>query len=183
MNGQSVTVVGGGIVGLATAWRLLDRYPGARVTLLEKEPAVAQHQTGNNSGVLHAGLYYKPGSEKARLAVRGIRQMVAFCREQHVPHEICGKLVVATDPQEVPRLRDLYSRGQQNGLTGLQMLGPEELREIEPHAAGIAPIRVPEEGIVDYPRVCQVLSGLIHGRVVTGARVDKLHLKSGAWLV
>src|ERR1700680_377728 len=116
MNGQSVTVVGGGIVGLATAWRLLDRYPGARVTLLEKEPAVAQHQTGNNSGVLHAGLYYKPGSAKARLAVSGIRQMVAFCRENAVPHEICGKVVVATDAAETARLGDLLERGTRNGL-------------------------------------------------------------------
>src|SRR6202011_4849194 len=178
---MNIAVIGGGIIGLATAYRLGQRFPDAQITVLEKEPGVGRHQSGNNSGVLHAGLYYKPGSAKARLAVRGIRQMIEFCREHSVPHEICGKVVVATDREEVPRLRDLYSRGQQNGLTGLQMLGPEELREIEPHAAGIAAIRVPEEGIVDYPRVCQVLSSLIHGRVVTGARVDKLHLKSGAW--
>jgi (S)-2-hydroxyglutarate dehydrogenase len=180
---RNIAVIGGGIIGLATAYRLGQRFPDAQITVLEKEPAVGRHQSGNNSGVLHAGLYYKPGSAKARLAVRGIRQMIEFCREHSIPHEICGKLVVATDPQEIPRLRDLYSRGQQNGLTGLQMLGPEELREIEPHAAGIAAIRVPEEGIVDYPRVCQVLSGLIRGRVITGARVDKLHQKSGGWLV
>ena len=108
---QSYVIVGGGIVGLATAYRLGQRFPDARVTVLEKEDAVGRHQTGNNSGVLHCGLYYKPGSVKARLAVNGIRQMVAFCQENGVPHEICGKLVVATDSEELPRLEDLFDRG------------------------------------------------------------------------
>jgi L-2-hydroxyglutarate oxidase len=179
---MNIAVIGGGIIGLATAYRLGQRFPDAQITVLEKEAAVGRHQSGNNSGVLHAGLYYKPGSAKARLAVRGIRQMVEFCREHSIPHEICGKLVVATNQEEVPRLRELYSRGQQNGLAGLQMLGPEELHEIEPHAAGLAAIRVPEEGIVDYPRVCQALSGLIHGRVVTGANVQRLRQTHDGWL-
>ncbi|HTB13593.1 MAG TPA: L-2-hydroxyglutarate oxidase [Bryobacteraceae bacterium] len=183
---ESIVVVGGGIIGLATAWRLGQRFPGARVIVLEKEPAVCRHQSGHNSGVLHSGLYYKPGSRKARLAVTGIRQMVDFCREHSIPHEICGKVVVATAEEEVPRLRTLFERGGQNGLEGLQMLTGDELREIEPHAAGIAAIRVPQEGIVDYPRVCQVLVELIlaqGGEVVASARVTSIARKNEMWRV
>ena len=124
--------------------------PSAEITLLEKESEVGKHQTGHNSGVLHCGLYYKPGSVKARLAVQGIRQMVAFCQENGVPHEICGKLVVAVDDIEVGRLRALQERGAANGLEGLRWLGREEMREIEPHVGGVAALRVPQEGIVDY---------------------------------
>jgi len=149
-----IIVIGGGIVGLATAYRLGERMPGAEITLLEKESDVGKHQTGHNSGVLHCGLYYKPGSVKARLAVQGIRQMVAFCQENSVPHEICGKLVVAADDTEVERLRGLQQRGASNGLEGLRWLGREEMREIEPHVGGVAALRVPQEGIVDYARVC-----------------------------
>jgi len=152
-----VLVVGGGIVGLATAWRLLEARPGLRLALLEKEAALARHQTGNNSGVLHSGLYYKPGSEKAKLSVQGIRQMVEFCRQHGVHHEICGKIVVATAPDELPRLETLWERGNANGLAGLRKLTPEQIREIEPHAAGLAAIHVPQEGIVDYPAVCEKL--------------------------
>lgn len=174
-GGTRVVVVGGGIVGLATAYRLLQAVPGLDLTLLEKEPDVGRHQSGHNSGVLHAGLYYKPGSAKARLAVRGIRQMVAFCREHGVPHEVCGKLVVAVTPDELARLHALHERGTANGLAGLELLGREQMREVEPHAAGVAALRVPEEGIVDYPRVCAVLAELVRaagGRVVTGAEVQ-----------
>src|SRR5437762_318511 len=153
-----VVVIGGGIVGLAVAFRMQQRMPDARVTVLEKEPHTGRHQSSHNSGVLHCGLYYKPGSRRALLAVRGIRQMKEFCQEHAISHEVCGKLVVATDPAELPRIQALFERGQQNGLHGLSMLGPEELREIEPHAAGLAAIRVPEEGIADYPRVCEVLA-------------------------
>jgi L-2-hydroxyglutarate oxidase len=165
----------------------LQKFPDSQITVLEKEPSVGRHQSGHNSGVLHAGLYYKPGSTKARLAVRGIRQMVEFCQEHSIPHEICGKLVVATTADELPRLDDLFSRGQQNGLSGLQKLGPEQLREIEPHAAGLAAIHVPEEGIVDYPKVCEVLSSLIQtrvsqGRVVTNATVHKLRPSQAGWV-
>src|SRR5436309_8323571 len=129
---KSFVIVGGGIVGLATAYRLLERSPDASVTVLEKEDSVGKHQTGNNSGVLHCGLYYKPGSVKARLAVSGIRQMVAFCEESSIPHEICGKLVVAADDSEISRLRDLEKRGAANGLEGLRWLSREEMRDIEP---------------------------------------------------
>src|SRR5215472_12422100 len=134
---RAVLIVGGGIVGLATAYRLAGRCPGVRITLLEKEDAVGRHQTGHNSGVLHSGLYYKPGSVKARLAVEGVRQMVAFCAENGVPHEICGKLVVAADESELPRLKALAERGTANGLEGLRWLSQGEMREIEPHVGGV----------------------------------------------
>src|SRR5712692_719348 len=113
---ESIVVVGGGIVGLAAAYRLGQRFPDAKVTVLEKEAAVGLHQSGHNSGVLHCGLYYKPGSRKARLAVRGIRQMIEFCRSHSIAHEVCGKVVVATNEEEVPRLQTLFERGAQNGL-------------------------------------------------------------------
>jgi (S)-2-hydroxyglutarate dehydrogenase len=185
MTGQTV-VVGGGIIGLATAWRLGQRFPGVRVTVLEKEASVGRHQSGHNSGVLHAGLYYKPGSRKARLAVTGIRQMVEFCRQHSIPHEICGKIVVATSEEELPRLQTLFDRGRQNGLEGLRMLNGNELREIEPHAAGIAAVRVPQEGIVDYPRVCETLQQLIRaqgGEVVLSARVTAIDREGNSWRV
>jgi (S)-2-hydroxyglutarate dehydrogenase len=178
----TITIVGGGIVGLAAAFRIGQTFPDARLTVLEKEQGVGRHQSGNNSGVLHAGLYYKPGSAKARLAVRGIRQMVAFCQENGIAHEVCGKLVVASNEDELPRLRDLFERGQQNGLEGLEMLGPEQMKEIEPHAAGVAAVRVPQEGIADYPAVCATLARKINGRVVTGARVSALRKTSDGWL-
>ena len=177
--------MGGGIVGLATAYRLSERYPGARITLLEKESAVGQHQTGHNSGVLHSGLYYKPGSVRARLAVSGIRQMVAFCQENAIPHEVCGKLVVAADESEVPRLRALEERGQANGLQGLRWLERDAMREIEPHVGGVAALRVPQEGIVDYPRVSTTLAARLAergARVVTGARVTRLERSGSGWI-
>lgn len=181
---KQVIVIGGGIVGLATAYRLGQRFPDTRVTVLEKEDAVGRHQTGHNSGVLHCGLYYKPGSVKAKLAVTGIRQMVAFCQEHDIPHEICGKLVVATDDIEVARLNDLHERGKQNGLEGLTPLNAEQLREIEPHAAGVAALRVPQEGIVDYAKVCEAMVACIRrqgGNVVTGAAVRKLRQLPQGW--
>ena len=179
---RSVTIVGGGIVGLATAFRIGQKIPDARLTVLEKEAGVGQHQSGHNSGVLHAGLYYKPGSEKARLAVSGIRQMIAFCQENNIAHEVCGKLVVAANQEEVPRLHDLFERGKQNGLEGLELLGREQMREIEPHAAGVAAVRVPQEGIADYPAVCSTLAGKVNGRVVTGAKVQRLRKTARGWL-
>jgi (S)-2-hydroxyglutarate dehydrogenase len=185
VNSRNVVIIGGGIVGLAAAWRLGERFPGCRITLLEKEDAAGRHQTGHNSGVLHCGLYYKPGSVKARLAVSGIRQMVEFCQENDVPHEICGKLVVAADESEVPRLRALEERGAANGLEGLRWLSREEMREIEPHAGGVAALRVPQEGIVDYARVCQVLVEKLTqrgARVVTKARVERLRPSGAGWV-
>ncbi len=186
MSTKHVIIIGGGVVGLATAYKLPRRCASARVTVLEKEDKVCAHQSGHNSGVLHAGLYYKPGSLKARLAVSGIREMVAFCQEHSVPHEICGKLVVAAAPSEVPRLRDLHERGTQNGLEGLRLLNYEQMREIEPHVGGLAALHVPQEGIVDYARVCEALQKQIDatgGSVVLGAKVTALQLRDGEWRV
>jgi (S)-2-hydroxyglutarate dehydrogenase len=152
-----VAIIGGGIVGLATAYQLLLRHPSVQVLVLEKETGPAKHQTGNNSGVLHCGLYYKPGSKKARLAVQGIRRMVEFCSQHSVPFELCGKIVVATEEEEVPRLHLLLERGTANGLDGLKLLGPEQIREYEPHAAGLAAIRVPQEGIVDFTSAAEAM--------------------------
>ena len=132
-----VIIVGGGIVGLATAFRILEARSAARILLLEKEARLAAHQTGNNSGVLHSGLYYKPGSEKAKLSVSGLGQMIAFCRQYGVAYEQCGKIVVATNENELPWLENLWQRGNANGLLGLRKLTREQIGEIEPHAAGL----------------------------------------------
>jgi L-2-hydroxyglutarate oxidase len=185
VSDQRFLIIGGGIVGLATAYRLGERFPGASITVLEKESQVGQHQTGHNSGVLHCGLYYKPGSVKARLAVSGIRQMVEFCRENGVAHEICGKLVVAADESEVPRLRDLEERGAANGLDGLRWLDRDAMREIEPHVGGVAALRVPQEGIVDYAAVCSALVKRLEerdARVAVASRVLRLRRGSGEWI-
>ena len=185
MTSPDYIVVGGGIVGLATAWRLQTMQPGSRVCLIEKEPEVGCHQSGHNSGVLHCGLYYKPGSTKAVLAVRGIRQMVDFCREAGIAHEVCGKLVVACDDAELERLRNLEERGRQNGLEGIEFLGREAMLEHEPNVGGIAALRVPQEGIVDYPAVCRELRRRVEangGDVQTGARVTRLEQSDGEWV-
>jgi L-2-hydroxyglutarate oxidase len=181
-----VIVVGGGIVGLATAFRMLEARPGLRLLLLEKEEALARHQTGNNSGVLHAGLYYKPGSEKAKLSVSGLKELVSFCRKHGIAHDVCGKIVVATSEDELPRLETLFERGIENGLKGLCKLSPAEIREIEPHAGGIAAVRVPEEGIVDYPAVARTLGELIvsaGGRLCLSASCLRLVPDSAGWTV
>jgi L-2-hydroxyglutarate oxidase LhgO len=180
-----ITIIGGGIIGLATALRLGQKLPSASITVLEKEAGVGQHQSGHNSGVLHCGLYYKPGSLKARLAVTGIRQMIAFCQEHGIPHEVCGKLVVAATEDEVPRLNDLFERGQQNWLTGLRKLALPEMREIEPHTGGVAAIHVPEEGIADYPAVCNTLVRCLRAvgtKVVTAAAVTGLRRIGAQWI-
>jgi (S)-2-hydroxyglutarate dehydrogenase len=185
VNSKRVIIVGGGIVGLATAYRLAQRFPGARITVLEKEDQPGKHQSSHNSGVLHCGLYYKPGSARARLAVTGIRQMVAFCEENAIPHDVCGKLVVAADESEVPRLRALQERGAANGLEGLRWLSRDEMREIEPHAGGVAALRVPQEGICDYPRVCETLAARLAesgAKVVTSARVQRLDPAGDGWV-
>jgi (S)-2-hydroxyglutarate dehydrogenase len=185
MNHHAI-VVGGGIVGLATAYRLLEARPQTKLLLIEKESKLAAHQTGNNSGVLHSGLYYKPGSEKARLSISGLKEMVAFCREHGIAHEICGKIVVATHKDELPRLENLWERGNANGMIGLRKLNPAQIKEIEPHAAGIAAIHVPQEGIVDYPGVCEKLGELIRksgGEIKLNARVLKIASDSGGKII
>ena len=156
-SGMKICIIGGGLVGLATARRLHHTHPGAEIHLMEKEAGVGRHQSTHNSGVLHCGLYYKPGSYRARLAVSGVKQMAAYCAEHGVAHEVCGKLVVAVNDAEVARLKGLQERGTQNGLLGLEWLSREAMREIEPHVGGIAALRVPEEGIADYRGVCDAL--------------------------
>jgi (S)-2-hydroxyglutarate dehydrogenase len=181
---KRVAIIGGGIVGLAVALRSQEMWPDAAVSVFEKEAAVGQHQSGHNSNVLHCGLYYKPGSLKARLAVRGIRQMIAFCQQHGIPYEQCGKLVVAVTEDEVPRLRDLESRGTANGLQGLRWLGPDEMREVEPNVAGVAALHVPEEGITDFALVCEAMAAAIRGRggeVHLHAPVSSLQLREGQW--
>ena len=152
-------VIGGGIVGLSTARALLERHPGARLVVLEKEEGWARHQTGHNSGVIHSGIYYKPGSFKARFCRTGARALVEFCRERGIEYEICGKVIVATEPDELPLLENLYERGLENGLE-VERIGPDELAQIEPHATGLAAIRVPSTGIVDFKKVAGAFAAL-----------------------
>jgi L-2-hydroxyglutarate oxidase len=159
-----IVIVGGGIVGLATAYHLTEKYPNKKILVLEKEDEVAHHQTGNNSGVIHSGLYYKPGSLKAKNCIDGYHMMIQFCDEHQIPYDLCGKVVVATDKSELGRLRDLFDRGRENGLEGLEMLDQARLKEIEPHLAGIQGIRVPQTGIVNYKQVCQKLAEIITQR-------------------
>lgn len=181
-----VLVVGGGIVGVAVAHEILKRDPGAKVLVVEKETRLAAHQTGNNSGVIHSGLYYRPGSLKARLCVSGRQQLLQFCRDNGVDHEVCGKVVVALDDDELGQLELLHHRAVENGLEGIRRVGPEELREIEPHCAGVAALYVPQTGIVDYSAMTRTLGDRVtalggevrlgvevHGisETTTGARV------------
>ncbi|HET9228341.1 MAG TPA: L-2-hydroxyglutarate oxidase [Thermoanaerobaculia bacterium] len=170
-----VAVIGGGLVGLATAMALSER--GGAVTVLEAEDRIASHQSGHNSGVIHSGLYYKPGSLKARLCVEGARALWGFCEEEGIATQRCGKLVVATEEEELPRLDELERRGHANGLNGLRRLRADEIREIEPHATGIAALHVPETGIVDYPAVARAYAKRIEsrgGRILTKARVTSV---------
>ena len=170
-------VVGGGIVGLAVAHRLLLDRPGASVTVLEKENRVGTHQTGHNSGVIHSGIYYRPGSDRARLCVAGARSMVEFCQKHGVPVEVCGKLIVATSEAELPRLRVLAERAQANGVPA-QMLSAAAAREREPEVSCLAALHVESTGITDFGAVCEVLAGLVRehgGEVRLGTRVTALN--------
>ena len=174
---HDVVVIGGGIVGLATAYRLLRSRPGLRLAVLEKEPELALHQTGRNSGVIHAGLYYTPGSLKARLCREGKDALEAFCTEHDVPFERCGKLVVAVDETELPRLAELKARGEANGLRGLEGVGPERIAEIEPHAAGIRALHVAETCIVDFRRVALAYAEEVRtrgGEILLGRRLTDI---------
>ena len=156
-----VTIIGGGILGLATALKITAAHPRLSLLLLEKEPDLARHQTGNNSGVIHSGLYYRPGSLKASTCVAGRKELIQFCDDNAVPYEICGKVVVATNREELPRLEELHRRGEANGLRGLEIIGTERLKELEPHATGIKGLHVPETGIIDYKKVAAAYASKI----------------------
>ncbi len=174
---SDVCIVGGGIVGLATARAIVAGFPGATVTVLEKEPEVGVHQTGHNSGVLHSGLYYRPGSLKARLCVDGQRRMDEACAQLDVPLRRTGKIVVATKSEEIPALEELYRRGTANGLRDLEWLDPEDMRAVEPHVAGVRAIRVPEAGIVDFRQLARRMAAQLIGKGVdieTGAAVEAI---------
>jgi L-2-hydroxyglutarate oxidase LhgO len=150
-----IVIVGGGIVGLATARELLRRRPATRLIVVEKEAAIAQHQTGHNSGVIHAGIYYAPGSLKARLCVAGAAELMTYCDEHDIPYQRCGKMIVATREDELPRLNNLLDRATANGVPGVRMIETAELRELEPHCQGIRALWSPNTGIVDYGRVAE----------------------------
>ncbi len=171
-SGYDVLIIGGGAVGLGVALEITRRYPRKRLLVIEKEEGVARHQSGHNSGVIHSGVYYKPGSLKARLCVAGAAAMVEFCQEHQVPHKVCGKVIVAVKKDELLRLKELQTRGEANGLKGLRLIGSEELREIEPYAVGLQALVVPSTGITDYALVCAKYAELITvngGAVLTGA--------------
>lgn len=164
-----VIVIGGGIVGLATALQVLKAAPGLSVAVLEKEDRLARHQTGHNSGVIHRGIYYRPGSLKAKNCAEGVRALLHFCDENEVPYELCGKLIVATSPEELPRLEELYQRGVANGVEGIERVGKARILEIEPHCNGIEGIYSPKTGIIDFVKVAEAyavqirkLGGAIH---------------------
>ena len=156
-----VIIIGAGIIGLATGVKILQKNPGAKLLILEKESQVAVHQTGHNSGVIHSGIYYRPGSLKARNCRAGVRELIAFCDTHEIPYELCGKVIVATDETELPRLANLLERGLANGVRGLEIIGTERLREIEPHARGIKAIIVPETGIINFTEVARTCAKII----------------------
>jgi L-2-hydroxyglutarate oxidase len=169
-------IVGGGIVGLSTGMALTKRYPGAKIVMIEKEKDWARHQTGHNSGVIHSGIYYKPGSYKARFAREGNAAMVEFCKEHGIAYDVCGKVIVATEPKELPLLDNLYQRGLQNELN-VKKIDKDELKEIEPHVAGLAAIRVPSCGIADYKGVSRTFARIIQeggGELRLGTKVENI---------
>ncbi|MDP5139146.1 MAG: FAD-dependent oxidoreductase, partial [Spirosomaceae bacterium] len=172
-----VIIIGGGIVGLATALSLKEQNPNIRVILIEKENEVAAHQTGNNSGVIHSGLYYKPGSLKAKNCIEGYQKLLDFCNQEEIPYEFCGKIVVATQKEQIPILDGLFERGQQNGLDNLKLLNVEEMREIEPHVKGLKAIKVPQTGIINYKLVSQKMADKIQklgAEIRLGERVSSI---------
>jgi L-2-hydroxyglutarate oxidase len=173
MKRTDVAIIGGGIIGLATAYQITRQYPGRRVVVLEKEPDLAHHQTGHNSGVLHSGIYYKPGSMKAINCRAGKKAMEEFCAAEGIAYEICGKVIVAVDESELPALERIFDRGQANGVS-CEVIDKHRLAELEPHAAGVRAIHVPEAGIVDYRQVCERLAERVRereGEVCTATRV------------
>lgn len=185
-NQFDLVIVGGGIIGLATAMEAGKRFPRLRLLVVEKEDRVGAHQSGRNSGVIHSGIYYRPGSIKAKTCVEGAAAMVQFCQEHGIAHEICGKTVVATHERELPALEELYRRGTANGVRHLRIIGPEKLREIEPHARGIRALHVPGTGITDYRAVTEKFAEIVRargGEVRTGTRVTGFVRRRGETVV
>lgn len=177
-----VVVIGGGIVGLATALNLKQQKTGLRLVVVEKETQLAAHQTGHNSGVIHSGLYYKPGSLKATNCISGYRMLIDFCEKEGIPYELCGKIVVATQKDQLPILDGLYKRGIENGLTGLEKLSVGQMKEIEPHVAGIEGIKVPQTGIIDYKQVAEKYAEKIKelgGELRLGEKVSSISELNG----
>ena len=172
-----LVIIGGGIIGLSSAMEAKRRFPRRSVLVVEKEDGLATHQTGHNSGIIHSGLYYKPGSLKARTCVEGAAAMVTFCREHGLPYELCGKVVVATREEDLPALEELHRRGTANSVPGLEMIGPERLREIEPYSAGIRALHVPGTGITDYVAVAKAYADQVtkaDGEIRTGTRALRI---------
>lgn len=172
-----VTIIGGGIVGLATAWKIQSAHPGIRIAVLEKESAVATHQTDRNSGVIHSGIYYKPGSAKAVNCVKGYGMLLGFCRQYDIPFELCGKIIIAGDDEQIPTLEGIYKRGIENELQGIRMIDAREAKEIEPWCNAVQGIWVPQTGIIDYRVVANKLAQLITqagGEIIANFRVDKI---------
>lgn len=176
-----VIIIGGGIIGLTTAYTILKKHPKTKLLILEKEADAAQHQTGHNSGVIHSGIYYKPGSKKATTCREGIRLLKDFCTKRAIPYEICGKVIVATDETELPKLYDLYERGKANGIGGLSLIDVEQLEELEPHVSGIRAIHCPETGIVEYKQVAEALKNEIitlGGHIIFSSNVKDIQSDS-----
>lgn len=173
-----IIIIGGGIVGLSTAYQLLQLNPNLTVTILEKENAVAKHQTGNNSGVIHSGIYYKPGSLKAQNCLRGYDMLIDFCKAQNIEYELCGKIIVAIKPEEIAGLEALYQRGIQNGLSGLRFLSTDEIKQYEPNCTGIKGVFVPQTGIVDYKQVAIKLAENItlntNGNIILNSKIQAI---------
>ncbi len=183
---RDLAVIGAGIVGLATAAAALRRFPWLRVTVLEKEVRVGAHQSGRNSGVIHSGVYYRPGSLKAWLCIEGALAMTRFCEERGVPLRRCGKVVVATDPGELPRLLEIHRRGLANGVAGLSLLGPEELRGVEPACRGLRALHVPAVAVTDFGAVTAALAAIVaerEGEIRTGARVTAILSRDGGLIL
>ena len=176
-----IIIIGGGIVGLATALRLKEGKPQLKIALIEKEQTLAKHQTGNNSGVIHSGIYYKPGSLKATNCINGYNQLIEFCNKNDIKYELCGKIVVATSKEELPALENIYNRGIENGLKGLRKINVNEIFEIEPHCSGIAGIVVPQTGIIDYTEVSLKYAELfkkLGGEIFLGQKITDIKIKS-----
>lgn len=175
-----MVIAGAGIVGLATAYKILEKNPHFSICIIEKETKVAAHQTGNNSGVIHSGIYYKPGSLKAVNCRKGRKMLLEFCDENEIPYDICGKVIVATSPDEFPSLYNIYNRGIENGLEGLKLLTGEEIKQYEPHAEGLKGLHVPQTGIIDYKVVCKKLAEIVEekgGTIWFNNRVEKIITK------